>query len=140
MNAKEFILSIPLPALTEEFMVYYVDEEKKPSVLEVSGALERLCREIDGIEPLLTKDSVAAKAYEPDGLDVFGLDENGTDHSLLFMKWAEVLGYTVPEELAVSIGSARLAAGLLYEMTWFGSTDEENNRAVEEFEEEIKQT
>ncbi len=115
---------------------------KKNETAEITpdfrSGVVRLLSVIRDIEPVKTGWTIAAKTYEPDGLDVFVLDNEGQDYSLLFVKWAEVLGYEVPEELAENIGQARLAAAILYGMTWFAVSSEENDKAAEQFAEDCK--
>ena len=55
-----------------------------------------------------------------------------------FIKWEEVLGYEVFEYTISKVGRTRLAEALLYEITWFGFTDYDNNKAIKEFNEELK--
>ena len=138
MNVKELIISVGISPLTEESWRRYRENGTAEITPDFRKGIVRLLSEIRDIEPIKTGWTIAARTYEPDGLDVFVLDSEGQDYSLLFVKLAEVLGYEVPEELAENIGQARLAAAILYGMTWFAASSEENDKAAEQFAEDCK--
>lgn len=136
MNAKELILKADIDELVN--WIWQHDKRKGYVTPVFRQALNKLIQDISKIEPIKTDNSIAAKEFEDHHLDVFAVEPDGQDFSLLFVKWGEVLGYSVPDELIAKLGIIKLAAGLLYELTWFGSTDEENNKAIAEFDEECK--
>ena len=140
MNVKELILSVPLDLLAEQSWPLYQFEEGKVDRESFRQSIGRICDNIRTVEPVGSGNAIAVTTYDPDGFDVYGVEPSGKDFSLLFVKWAEVLGYDVPEKLIEESGSDRLAAEILYEMTWFASTDEENNKEIGKFEEEIKES
>ncbi len=131
MNVKDMIRSVPLVNLTTESWEYYRTVENAEITPDFYNAIENLIHNIGEIEPQETGNTIAAKYYDENGLDVFAVDESGQDFSLMFLHWKEVLGYIVPDELAEKIGKSRLAAAILYEMTWLGSSNEENEDAIE---------
>ena len=138
MNVKELIIGAGLTPLTEESWRRFRENGTAEITPDFRRGVTRLLSDIRDIEPVKTGWTIAAKTYEPDGLDVFVFDSEGQDYSLLFVKWAEVLGYEVPVELAENIGQARLAAAILYGMTWFAASSEENDKAAEQFAEDSK--
>lgn len=131
MNVKDLIKSISLGKLATESWKYYRTAENAEITPDFHNAIENLIHNIGEIEPQKTGNTIAAKYYDENGLDVFVVDETGQDFSLMFLHWNEVLGYIVPDELAEKIGKSRLAAAILYEMTWLGSSNEENEDAIE---------
>lgn len=136
MNAKELILKADIDELVD--WIWQHDKRKGAVTPEFRQALNKLILDISKIEPIKNDNSIAAKEFDDHHLDVFAVEPAGQDFSLLFVKWEEVLGYSVPDELIAKLGIIKLAAGLLYELTWFGSTDEENNKAIAEFEEDCR--
>ena len=138
MNAKWLIICTGLDALTKESWRYYRPDENAEIPKEFKKAMYKLYHEICNITTVESEYMIEVKETEPGHIDVYADDCNGNDFSLHFIKWEEVLGYEVFEYTISKVGRTRLAAALLYEITWFGFTDYDNNKAIKEFNEELK--
>ena len=80
---------------------------------------------------------------EDGGHDVYGIKAGKTDErwSLLFVSWAEWLGMELAPETISTCASGQIAALCLFEMTYFGFTEdlrEEKNQELQKTAEEAK--
>lgn len=66
--------------------------------------------------------------------------EDDTTYSILLVKWEEVLGWEVSSYCMDHFGKVKLAAYLLYELTFFGIDYKDVVKEQEKLEQELKET
>ena len=125
LNVKECILKCDLEKmLTDYLRCYGKSSNPQPTDME-RKAFRKLLEEVRGIPPVDINAALAAAEKENSLLDVTMIDSQQEEYGLPFMDWCEVLGLHIPQTLAERFDLNRLMAAVLYEMTWFGMTEEE---------------
>lgn len=90
-----------------------------------------------------------AKLHQLENLDELSLDELRKAMQTLslpdgyafeFSPWEEILGYELNTENAAKVGFPRLAAAVIYEMTFFGFTKEEMDAERQKLQEAIEES
>ena len=87
MNAKELILKADIDELVD--WIWQHDKRKGSVTPEFRQDLNKLIQDLSKIEPIKTDNSIAAKEFEDHHLDVFAVEPDGQDFSLLFVKWGK---------------------------------------------------
>ena len=136
MNVYDLIIKVPIIPLTKEIWRYYQENIDDELTSDFCNAFERTLNNLQSIKPVDTGGTIVAKVYESDCFDVYSIDRDGNDNGLVLAHWCDVLGYTVSDTLIQTIGEIPLAAAIIYEMTWYGQLNEENEKAIIEIFEE----
>ncbi|MFI3326567.1 MAG: DUF6557 family protein [Clostridia bacterium] len=83
------------------------------------------------------------KRLENIGIDeiqkIIGITKLPQGFSMMYVPWEEILGYQVSEKNIADIGKADFVATIIYEMTFFGFTQEELNAEREKLEKIIEE-
>lgn len=87
------------------------------------------CSFLDDIEKIIPSDTndklVIRRIEEDDSLDTFFIDSNGYDYSLMFVRWNDVLGLHIDENTLKIFDIPLIASCVLWEMTWFGYSEDD---------------
>ncbi len=139
MNIREYLLTFDIIELYDE--LFKVFENCGQTVTAGRTQFYRFIKEIKATKPILSQGVICTRPCDDDTYDVFvkepGDDEN---YSLLFIKWEEILGYSADEESIALCGRLNYAVWVLWEMTWFGFTNKENEAAISDIENDTEDT
>ena len=139
MNIKELLLSLD----KDELFRCYLDtfENGYSSETSYQVRFDDFIKDIKATEPVLSQSMVCVQPCSDGNYDTF-IRQPGDDekYSLLYIKWEEILGYMADEESISLCGKLNYAVCVIYEMTWFGFTNEENEQAIKDNENDIGDT
>ena len=138
MTVKDCILSADRQGLLTKFKERFDDPESEDQYVEEErerifcDMFDRLIDDISGreVKESANKLVVRFSVYEfvngenTYSFDTYIVDPDGNDFSLLYMDWDDVLSLSI-EDLTLELNKELIAACVLYEMTWFGWTEEE---------------
>lgn len=136
MTVKEYILKCPETELADELFKMLELKNRKA----FDAAFEKLLAEIATITPIITNDIIKGEIIDDGEIDVtLHVVGDSEVYGLLLVDWERILGCSIDEESVEKCGRAELAAAVLYEMTFFGSTAEKNRKYAEEIQESFEE-
>lgn len=123
MKLKEVIKSLTWEELKEVFFDFYPDEE------ENTEEFEQVFVTLNKMEPLESDLTLYLTEFEDEDdtfVHVSGQSPDSDEsYSLGFAQWGEWLGMSVSAESLEDFSLVEIAAHSLFEMTFFGLTEEE---------------
>lgn len=132
MTVKDCILSSDRQAVLTKFKERFDDPESEERDRVFSDLFDGLIYDISNREIKESSNKLAVRfsIYEFENgekaksFDTYVIDQDGNDFSLLYMDWDDVLSLSI-EDMTLELNKELIAACVLYELTWFGWTEEE---------------
>ena len=91
------------------------------------AAFRMLLDSISTVIPEETDCCLGAKPISGQIPDIYMTDSQNQEYGLLLTDWGKILGLHVNDQIMTSFLMEYLMAAVLYEMTWFGMTADENS-------------
>lgn len=137
MTVKEYILKCPETELADELFKMLELKNRKA----FDAVFVKLLAEIAAITPIVNNDIIKGELIDDGIIDItLHAVGDGEVYSLLLVDWERLLGCSIDEKSIEKCGRAELAAAVLCEMTFFGSTADENRKYVEETQEAFEES
>lgn len=137
MKVKEYILKCSETELADELFKMLELKNRKA----FDAAFVKLLAEIAAITPIVNNDIIKGELIDNDEIDAtLHVVGDSEAYSLLLVEWEKILGCSIDEESIEKCGRAELAAAVLCEMTFFGSTADKNRKYAEEIQDSFEES
>ena len=160
-TVKERILECDMRKFNNEFFLFFKREDRLVPTEEHYKIFMELIDGIRKVTPLKSDEVINAEinhisheikgdndevslAINDKGIDLKEIDvyvtepDSGEKYSFMLNEWERSLGYLVPDFLVRKFGLETIMAAVLYEMTWFGTTNEEVHEYIVDTFEALK--